>query len=170
MTHATAYRVCFVCSGNICRSPMGEVILRALLEEAGMDGLVEVSSAGTGGWHEGEGADPRTVRTLDEHGYDGSAHVAHEFRPERFAELDLVLAADHGHVRQLRRWAPDAAAAEKIRLIREFDDAAVAAGTVEVDDPWHGGEAEFRRCLAEVEAACRGLVAHLAAELSVSRG
>ena len=169
MTHATAYRVCFVCSGNICRSPMGEVILRALLEEAGLDGRVVVSSAGTGGWHEGEGADPRTVRMLDEHGYDGSAHVAHEFLPEWFAGLDLVLAADHGHVRQLHRWAPSAADADKIRLIREFDEAAVAAGTVEVDDPWHGGEAEFRRCLAEVEAACRGLVAHLSRELSAAR-
>ena len=169
MTQATAYRVCFVCSGNICRSPMGEVILRALLDEAGLDGRVVVSSAGTGGWHEGEGADPRTVRTLDGHGYDGSAHVAHEFLPEWFVELDLVLAADHGHVRQVRRWAPSAADADKIRLVREFDEAAVAAGALELDDPWYGDLDGFERCLTEVEAACRGLVEHLAAELSATR-
>lgn len=169
MTDRTAYRVCFVCSGNICRSPMGEVVLRALLEEAGLGGEVVVTSAGTGDWHEGDGADPRTVRTLHEHGYDGSAHVAHEFRAEWFGELDLVLAADHGHARALRRWAPTAADQDKVRMIREFDEIAVAAGTLEVDDPWFGDMEGFERCLTEVEAACRGLVGHLAAELAAPR-
>ena len=64
------YRVCFVCTGNICRSPMAASVFRARVEEAGLDGLVEVDSAGTGGWHEGDPADPRTVSVLEEHGYD----------------------------------------------------------------------------------------------------
>ena len=157
----TAYRVCFVCSGNICRSPMGEVVLRSLLEDAGLADAVGVDSAGTGGWHEGDGADPRTVSTLDDHGYDGSAHLAREFRPEWFAALDLVLAADRGHARALREVAPTDADRAKVRLLREFDPAAVAAGTLEVDDPYFGGAAEFQRCLREVEAACRGLVTQL---------
>jgi len=153
-------RIEMVCTGNICRSPMAEVILRAMLERGGVSG-VEVTSSGTGGWHVGDGADPRTVAALARHGYDGSAHVASQFDASGFALVDLVLAADHGHVRELRRFARRSEDADKVRLLREFDPAAVAAGTLEVDDPWYGGTADFERCLTEVEAACRGLMSYL---------
>jgi protein-tyrosine phosphatase len=156
------YRVLFVCSGNICRSPMAEVVTRAMLADAGLTNQVEVDSAGTGGWHVGEGADRRTVRALADHGYDGSGHRAREFEPDWYAERDLILVADHGHERQLRAWAPDEPAKEKIQLLRSFDPDAVAAGTEEVDDPWYGGAADFERCLTEVERACTGLVSWLA--------
>ena len=92
-----AYRVCFVCTGNICRSPMAESVFRAYVAEAGLDGLVEVDSAGTGGWHKGGSADPRTVAVLEEHGYD-SDHVARRFEPSWFPRLDLVIALDTGHL------------------------------------------------------------------------
>lgn len=152
--------VTMVCTGNICRSPMAEIVLRRLLAEAGLSD-VDVSSSGTGGWHVGEGADPRTVQVLRRHGYDGSAHRASQFDPGRFPAYDLVLAADKGHLRQLRAAARRPEDAAKVRLLREFDAAAVAAGAVEVDDPWYGGPADFERCLAEVESACHGLVGHL---------
>jgi protein-tyrosine phosphatase len=87
------FRVCFVCTGNICRSPMAESVFRARVAEAGLDGLVEVDSAGTGGWHEGDGADPRTVSVLEAGGYEG-AHAARQFRADWFARLDLVIALD----------------------------------------------------------------------------
>jgi low molecular weight protein-tyrosine phosphatase len=154
----TPYRVVFVCSGNICRSPMAEVIARELLSQAGLDGQVEVDSAGTGGWHVGQGADPRSVQALADHGYDGTRHRAREFAPEWFAARDLVLVADRGHERQLRAWAPDDAARDKIRLLRTFDPRAVAAGRLEVDDPWYGGADDFERCVVEVEEASVGLV------------
>ena len=99
------YRVCFVCTGNICRSPMAESVFRARVAEAGLDGLVEVDSAGTGGWHEGDAADPRTVSVLEENGYD-SGHTARQFQPSWFARLDLVIALDAGHLKALRRLAP----------------------------------------------------------------
>jgi protein-tyrosine phosphatase len=156
------YRIVFVCSGNICRSPMADVITRSLLAKAGLDVDVEVDSAGTGDWHVGDGADRRTVRALAEHGYDGSAHRAREFDRAWFAERDLVLVADRGHERQLRAWAPDEAARAKIKLLREFDPQAVADGTLELDDPWYGDRAAFERCLVEVERACAGLVDWLA--------
>lgn len=158
---ADPLQVTFVCSGNICRSPMGEVILTRLVDEAGLADRVRVTSSGTGDWHVGEGADPRTVDMLERHGYDGSSHRASQFESEVFDNADLVLASDHGHARALRRLARTDEERAKIRLLREFDPAAVAAGTLEVDDPWHGGEAEFARCFREVEAACQGLIAHL---------
>ena len=97
--------VTFVCSGNICRSPMGHVILQRLVTDAGLADDVIVTSSGTGDWHVGEHADPRTIAVLAAHGYDGSHHRAREFDPSDFAELDLVLASDDSHVRALRRLA-----------------------------------------------------------------
>lgn len=99
------YRVCFVCTGNICRSPMAESVFRARVAEAGLDALVEVDSAGTGGWFEGDGADPRTVTVLESAGYEQS-HRARQFRASWFSGLDLVIALDAGHLRDLRALAP----------------------------------------------------------------
>ncbi|HSU73478.1 MAG TPA: low molecular weight protein-tyrosine-phosphatase [Terrabacter sp.] len=158
-------RVTFVCSGNICRSPMGHVILQSMVEDAGLAHHVRVSSSGTGDWHVGEQADPRTVATLASHGYDASRHRAREFDPAEFDEFDLVLASDSGHVRTLRRLARTPEDRGKIRLVREFDPEAVAAGTLETDDPWYGSEEHFARCFAEVEAACRGILAHIRDQL-----
>ena len=175
MSHGSAldhggvtYRICFVCSGNICRSPMAEVVARAVLERHGLDGVV-VDSAGVGDWHVGEGADPRTVRVLQEQGYDGSRHRVRQFDPAWFDRLDLVVALDRGHERALRAMAPDEAARERVVLLRAFDDVAVAAGTLEVDDPWYGDQDGFVRCLADVARACEGLVETLRRDLAQGR-
>ena len=153
--------VTFVCSGNICRSPMGHVILARLVADEGLDDRIVVTSSGTGDWHVGEHADPRTVAVLAEHGYDGSHHRAREFDPAEFADLDLVLASDESHVRALQRLALTSDNRAKIRLVREFDPEAVAAGTLETADPWYGDESDFLRCFAQVEAACHGILDHL---------
>ncbi|MFF8523271.1 low molecular weight protein-tyrosine-phosphatase [Streptomyces werraensis] len=150
------YRVCFVCTGNICRSPMAELVFRARVAEAGLEDLVEVDSAGTGGWHEGEGADPRTVAVLRENGYD-SEHTARQFDPSWFARLDLVVALDAGHLRALRRLAPTERDAEKVRLLRSYDPA--AGDDLDVPDPYYGGPEGFDACLEMVEAASQGLLA-----------
>jgi protein-tyrosine phosphatase len=166
MRLAPAYRVCFVCSGNICRSPMGEVILRSLLLSAGLSERVVVDSAGTGGWHEGDAADPRTVSALQRQGYDGTHHRAREFRREWFSDRDLIVVADQGHLRDLRGWAPDAQASAKVRLLREFDPTAVRSGRLEVADPYYGDADDFDHCVRVVERACQGVADHIREELT----
>ncbi|MEV5812489.1 low molecular weight protein-tyrosine-phosphatase [Streptomyces mutabilis] len=151
------YRVCFVCTGNICRSPMAEAVFHARVADAGLDGLVEAGSAGTGGWHEGENADPRTMAVLAENGY-GLDHTARQFQPSWFSRLDLVIALDAGHLRALRRLAPTEQDADKVRLLRSYDPAA-DRGDLDVPDPYYGGVEGFEECLEMVEAASDGLLA-----------
>ncbi|MFF9363100.1 low molecular weight protein-tyrosine-phosphatase [Streptomyces griseoluteus] len=150
-----AFRVCFVCTGNICRSPMAESVFRARVAEAGLDGLIEADSAGTGGWHEGDAADPRTVSVLDEHGY-GTEHIARQFQPSWFGRLDLVIALDTGHLKALRRLAPTEEDARKVRLLRSYDPSAGA--DLDVPGPYYGGRDGFEECLEMVEAASAGLL------------
>ncbi len=155
---AMTYRVCFVCTGNICRSPMAESVFRARVAEAGLDGLIEVDSAGTGGWHEGDGADPRTVAVLEEHGYAGE-HTARQFQASWFSRLDLVIALDTGHLKALRRLAPTREDTEKVRLLRSYEPA--AGDDLDVPDPYYGGTDGFEECLEMVEAASEGLLAEV---------
>src|ERR1035441_7496116 len=103
-----SYRVCLVCLGNICRSPMAEVVLTDELARAGLAGQVQVDSAGTGDWHIGGPMDAGAAAELARRGYDGSAHRARLFDPAWFPGRDLVLAMDRRNLAQLRRMAPDA--------------------------------------------------------------
>ncbi|WP_030938821.1 low molecular weight protein-tyrosine-phosphatase [Streptomyces sp. NRRL S-646] len=159
-----SYRICFVCTGNICRSPMAEAVFRARIAEAGLDGLVEVDSAGTGGWHEGDGADPRTVSVLEESGYD-SSHTARQFQPSWFSRLDLVIALDTGHLKALRRLARTPQEAAKVRLLRSYDPA--AGDDLDVPDPYYGGMDGFEECLEMVETASEGLLAEVREQVEV---
>jgi protein-tyrosine phosphatase len=160
------YRVCFVCSGNICRSPTAEAVLRRQLREAGLAERVEVDSAGTGDWHVGEGADHRSVAALRQRGYPAWVHSARQFRPADFADRDLVVALDAGHERELLAMARTAADRDKVRLLRSYDPrAAAGTGELDVPDPYFGGEDGFEQVLDLVEAACRGLLAEVRREL-----
>jgi protein-tyrosine phosphatase len=159
------YRVCFVCLGNICRSPMAEVVLRAELTRAGLSGLVEVDSAGTGDWHVGGPMDRRARAELDRHGYDGSAHRARQFQPSWFGDRDLVLAMDRANAADLREMAPDAeAAGPRLLLFRSFDPALAADDPYDgqVPDPYGGGPADYAGAFELVQAAVRGLAGQLA--------
>jgi protein-tyrosine phosphatase len=158
----TPYRICFVCLGNICRSPIAEAVLRRLVQEAGLAGRVEVSSAGTGDWHVGEGADDRALAALVRRGYDGSAHRARQFASAWFAEHDLVIALDSSNLSDLRRLAP-VGAADNVRLLLSFDPDATAT---DVPDPYYDDDNGFDRVVDMVEGACRGLVEELRADLA----
>jgi len=161
-----AYRVCFVCSGNICRSPTAEAVFRRQLAEAGLDGQVGVDSAGLGDWHVGEDMDERSSAALRARGYPAWTHEAKQFRPADFEDLDLVVALDAGHERVLRAMAPTADDRAKIRLLRSYDPRAAAGPDgLDVPDPYYGGEHGFEHVLDLVEAACAGLLSEVEAEL-----
>jgi protein-tyrosine phosphatase len=148
------FRVCFVCTGNICRSPMAEVIMREFAHAASLTPSLAVSSAGTGDWHVGEQADPRTVDALREHGYDGAQHRARQFDPAWFADLDLVIALDRGQERILRGWAPTDDDRAKVALLLAFDREQPA---LDVPDPYYSDPATFDQVLLMIERACRSL-------------
>ena len=167
--------VCFVCSGNICRSPIAEVVFRHAIEQAGLCGQVVVDSAGTGDWHIGEGADHRAVTILARHGYDGSAHRARQFDPAWFAERQFVIALDSGHLRTLRSWAPSAPARDQVQLLRSFDPAVVARAAasgrpreLDVPDPYYDDLEAFAEVLDMVESASAGLLEAVRARLSAA--
>ena len=159
-----AYRVGLVCLGNICRSPMAEVVLRAELERAGLSGRVEVDSAGTGDWHVGDPMDLGARAELSRRGYDGAGHRARQFEPSWFDRYDLVVAMDESNLARLRRMAPDAQAADRIVLFRRFDPALAGrrgGRDLDVPDPYNGGPEEYALVFDLVQPAARGLAEQL---------
>jgi protein-tyrosine phosphatase len=152
---ASPFRIAFVCSGNICRSPMAEIVFRRFVEDAGVADRFVISSAGTGDWHVGEPADERTIAALAARGYDGSRHRARQFDPDRFPELDLVVALDRSHERILRGWAPTMDDAAKVTLLLRYDSA--WPQHVDVPDPYYADRHEFDRVLSTIEHACAAL-------------
>jgi protein-tyrosine phosphatase len=150
-------RILFVCMGNICRSPTAEGVMRGLLRAEGLERVVAIDSAGTGGWHAGDPPDSRAVAAARSRDIvvDGAARQVTDGDFERY---DLLLAMDRENERDLLARAPDAQARAKVRLLREFDAASVAAGDLDVPDPYYGGPHGFDRVLDLVEAACRGLL------------
>ncbi|MDU0479236.1 low molecular weight protein-tyrosine-phosphatase [Staphylococcus chromogenes] len=155
--------VVFVCTGNICRSPMAEVIFRDAVEQAGLTRFVRVRSCGIGGWHIGEGADRRAVAELRNAGLDGSMHRAAQLG-DNHRSANLFVAADAGHVRELTaRGIP----AERIRLLRSFDPQ-VSAAEQDLADPYYGDAGDFTEVRQQIEAAVPGMLSWVKATLATT--
>jgi protein-tyrosine phosphatase len=151
----TAVRILFVCMGNICRSPTAEGVMRHLLEREGLAGVVEVDSAGTGGWHAGAPPDARATAAARARGI-ALGGAARQITEEDFERYDLLLCADADNVAALRSIAP-AGTEDRIRLLRSFDPA-TDAQDLDVPDPYYGGDRGFEDVLDQVQAACEGLL------------
>lgn len=166
-----------VCTGNICRSPMAEIVLRETAQREGLD--LRVSSAGTSDEEHGHGLDRRAAKVLREAGYNlPASHFAHRATTAELREADLVLAMTTGHARILQRMmASSGVSTDKLHLWREFDgtvpfgsisdylqsspgysDQYSSAGHADVPDPWYGNQDGFYRTLAVVESGVQGLL------------
>ena len=155
-------RILFVCLGNICRSPTAEGVMRHLVREEGLEDVVEIDSAGTGGWHVGAAPDERATAAAGRRSIvlEGAAR---KFAAADFDSFDLILAMDSENKHDLLALAPDGAARAKVRLLREFDPASQGAGDLDVPDPYYGGDDGFEHVLDLVDAATRGLLDELRA-------
>ena len=154
-----------VCTGNICRSPTAEGVLRHLAAKRGLDDRVEVRSAGTHDYHVGEAPDSRTVRHAGKRGYDLSAQRAQQVTREHFGEYDYILAMDRGHLRILRQMQPPGARAK----LGMFLEASGKWKGEDVPDPYYGGAAGFDLVLDMAEEAAERWLDRFEAELDPSR-
>lgn len=157
-------RLCFVCLGNICRSPTAEGVMRHLVNRAGLADHIEVDSAGTAGWHTGDAPDRRATVEAATRGIDLSRLRGRQFHTGDLAWFDLVLAMDESNRTDLRDLATTPAERAKIHLLRAFDPASDGDG-LDVPDPYYGGPDGFRQVFDLLEAACTGLLAHIAADV-----
>ena len=149
------FRICFVCTGNICRSPMAETVFKSLVKKAGLESSITVLSAGTGDWHVGEPSDDRTLAALAARGYNGSGHRGRRFDPEWFENLDLVVVFDRSQERILSAWATTEQDRSKGQLLLSFDSE--QAPLSDVPDPYCSDATLFDQVLSMIERACTAL-------------
>ena len=155
----TLYTVCLVCLGNICRSPMAEVVLRSELTRAGLADAVTVDSAGTGDWHIADPMDRRAHAELAHRGYDGSSHRARQMDGSWLPGRDLFLAMDRRNLADLRRMAAQARVpADRVRL---FGDAGGLGAGQDIPDPYGGEAGDFATALELIQAGARQLTEQL---------
>ncbi len=139
-----------VCLGNICRSPLAEGIMQHLSDEHHLGWTVD--SAGTGGWHVGEGPDRRSVRTARYHGIDISKQICRKFRKSDFEDFDHIYVMDRHNLSDVLAIAPNAQAAEKVKLL---------LGDKEVPDPYYDDN-QFEPVFELIEDGCKDIVKGLA--------
>ena len=154
-------RICFVCLGNICRSPTAHGVMERLVADAGLTARIAIDSAGTGAYHVGELPDERTRTAARRRGLD-LTHRARQFTAPDFDRFDLIVAMDGQNLRRLEQLARGHRT-PPIVLLRSFDP--TAPERAEVPDPWGGGDAGFEEVLDQCERACAGLLAHVREQL-----
>ena len=148
-------RMCFVCLGNICRSPTAEGIMKHLVDEAGLSKKISIDSAGTGAWHAGEKADRRSRSAAKRRGVELTS-IARQFVVEDFDRFDYIVAMDRQNLADLRDMAPTQDDAQKLSLLRAHDMHAPAEA--DVPDPYYGGPRGFDEVFDICESACRDML------------
>lgn len=169
MTQAP-HRILFVCTGNICRSPLAQRVLEHRASERGLRERVQAESRGIGAWHVGEDTDPRMQETAMRHGID-ARHTAAQLSLKDLQDYDLILAMDRSHLADMRRMAgraPNAAELRaRIRMFRDFDSE--AGGDRDVPDPYYGGIDGFENVFAMVNRTCNAILDSLFSAEGASR-
>ncbi len=159
------YALALVCLGNICRSPMADVVLAERVAAAGLADRVTVASCGTGDWHVGRPMDPRAAATLTGAGRDATRHRAQQLDPSWAERFDVLLAMDESNLASIRSGTPGSLEAGRALLFRSFDPFGTGG---EVPDPYYGGDSGFEEVLAMVERTTDVILAALERELAGS--
>ncbi len=152
-----------VCTGNICRSPMAEAVLRSKLQRSGLAQAVQVDSAGTHGFHKGTPADPRAVAQAARRGYRLDGQRSRPLVDADFSRYDLLLAMDHDNIAHLRKRCP-LPEQHRLQLLLAH---APQVGADEVPDPYYGAVAGFDLALDLIEPACDGLLTEIRRRLAL---
>ena len=142
-------KILMVCLGNICRSPLAEGIMQHLADEQGLDW--QIDSAGTGGWHVGQGPDRRSTRTARNHGIDISKQVCRQFRSSDFSHFDHIFVMDKYNLVDVMTMAPDETATKKVKLL---------LSTREVPDPYYD-DSQFEPAFELIELGCKAIIKEL---------
>lgn len=150
-------RVLFVCLGNICRSPTAEGIFIHLVQERGLASQYTIDSAGTGGWHVGAGADPRSQQEAQRHGVDLPSR-ARQFQGQDFQSFDHIIAMDRTNLHDLRKLCPDPELLERSQLLRDFDPENPSRDPLDVPDPYYGKEDGFANVYGICLRSCTALL------------
>ena len=154
-------RVQFVCLGNICRSPLAEVVFRDKVREAGLYDRFDIESSGTGDWHIGEGADSRMEQTAESHGHSLDAHSASQFQADDLEAYHHIFVMDKSNLNDVLYLDEDEQHSGKVRLFREFDP---NPGDFQVPDPYYGGEDGFENVYDIVDRTTSVIMERLVAE------
>ena len=156
------YKILFVCTGNICRSPTAEGVFRQLVDAAGLAANIATDSVGTGSWHIGDSPDPRAVAAAKARGYDLTPLRGRQLQQGDFESFDLLLAMDQGHYDHLADRCPSGA----IERIRMFLELTPDTGRTNVPDPYYGGMEDYELALDLIERGARAWLDRLRAGLA----
>ena len=151
-------KICFVCHGNICRSPLAQGVMESLVKKERLEEIILICSAGVSGWHVGEPPDIRMQNTARKHGVTLESRARH-FQANDFKQMDMVLAMDHSNFKTLKAMRPLADTQDKLFLFRSFDPE--NKGDLEVPDPYYGGDRGFELVFKMVERTCPKILEHL---------
>ena len=156
-------KVCFVCLGNICRSPLAQGVFEALVKEEGLQDRIIISSAGVSAWHVGNPPDARMQQTARDHGIHLNSR-ARQFQSSDFEQMDLVLAMDLSNLSALKQMSSEPELQHKLFLFRSFDPQ--HNNDLEVPDPYYGGGKGFETVYQIVDRTCPNVLDHLKAQLA----
>lgn len=157
------YKILFVCTGNICRSPAAEGVLRQQLKAHGLEGKILVDSAGTHGYHTGEAPDARAIKAAKKRHVSIDGLRARQVGPADFTQFDLILALDASHLRFLKHMQPDETSAE-IAMFLPY----AGANASDVPDPYYGGISDFEYMMDLLETHMPAAIERIKSKLLVS--
>lgn len=153
-------RLLFVCMGNICRSPTAHAIMQHKVNEAGLQDLIEIDSAGTHAYHVGEKSDARSRAKAREKGVDMEYVRARKISINDYDQFDYILAMDNDNLELINYYAPDGHAAEVSRFL-DFANMSGTCTQTEVPDPYYGGDEGFETVFELVNVGCDALLKHV---------